>query len=70
MNTPLQLSADGRSVRLCARKTCCPTMTAIDSQTVAITDDEGNTVKMSLEQAKLIGDGINTLQEGKQLLHD
>lgn len=70
MNTPLQITPDGRSVRLCARKTCCPTMTAVDEQTVAITDDEGNTIRMSMEQARLIGDGINTLQEGKQLLHD
>lgn len=70
MNTILQLSADGRSVKLCARKTCCPTITAVDDKTVAITDDEGNVVRMSLEQAKLIGDGVNALQEGKQLLHD
>lgn len=45
-------------------------MTAVDEQTVAITDDEGNTIRMSMEQARLIGDGINSLQEGKQLLHD
>lgn len=70
MNSNLQLNADGRSVRLCARKTCCPTMTKIDPNTVSITDDEGNTVRISVEQARLIGDGVDALQEGKRLFHD
>lgn len=66
----LQVNPDGRSVRLCARKTCCPTMQKVDEKTVQITDDNGNTVIMSIDQARLIGDGVNALQEGKQLLHD
>lgn len=69
-NNLLNLSQDGRSVKLCARKTCCPTMSLVDENTVQITDDDGNTVRMNIEQAKLLGYGVTSLTEGKQLLHD
>lgn len=70
MNDMLKLSPDKKSVTLCARKTCCPVMRLIDNNTVEITDDDGNTVKMSVEQARLLGYGANSLTEGKTLLHE
>lgn len=70
MNNILNFSPDGKSVKLCARKTCCPTMRLVDENTVEITDDNGNTVVMSVEQANLLGHGVSCLTEKKQLLHD
>lgn len=70
MNNMLNLSPDGKRVTLCARKTCCPTMELEEDGTVIITDDDGNTVRMSVEQARLLGYGANSLTEKRQLLHD
>jgi len=37
-----------RTVRLCAVQGCCPEL-SITAMGVTITDDDGNTIKMSLE---------------------
>lgn len=51
-----------RSVILCGTKRgCCPVMTLKDDENIEIKDDYGNTVKMKLEQAKLIGDKLSEL---------
>lgn len=60
MNNNLILNPDG-TVRLCARKTCCPTMKSMNDGTVKITDDNGNSIIIDRSQARLINDGLNLL---------
>lgn len=58
-------------VTLCARRKCCPKAELIGNDRVKIIDDDGHTVTMSIEEAKLLAPGIDLLTEKKkQLLHD
>lgn len=54
------------SVRLCCGGKC-PIVTDIGDGNIEITDDNGNTVVMKREEAKLISDGVRML-EGQQLI--
>lgn len=65
MSNLLKLNPNG-SVTLCARKTCCPVMEDLGNGNVRITDDNGNSIIISREQAKLINDGIMVI-DGKNL---
>lgn len=59
------------SVTLCTRRTCCPTVTLVGNDRVKIVDDDGHSVTMSIEEAKLLVPGIDMLNEKKKvLLHD
>lgn len=58
VNELLKLTKDG-GVVLCGRKTCCPVLRRVDDENITITDDDGNVVKMSVEQAKLIGQALD-----------
>lgn len=49
-------------VVLCGRKTCCPVIEKIDENRVKITDDDGNSVTMDIEQARLIGQALEQLK--------
>ena len=55
-----------KSILLCGGKACCPTLSLWkDKKTVQITDDDGNTVKMDISQAKLIDKALrDILKEG------
>jgi len=51
-----------RSVILCnTSRGCCPVMTVKEDNSVEIKDDYGNTVKMELSQAQLIGEKLGEL---------
>ena len=51
-----------RSVILCnTSRGCCPIMTVKEDNSVEIKDDYGNTVKMELSQAQLIGEKLGEL---------
>lgn len=51
------------TVTLCARRRgCCPTMEDLGDGRVKITDDDGNSVIMKSEQAHLIGQGMQMLE--------
>lgn len=63
-NEFLKLNPNG-TVTMCGRKTCCPTMEEIDSEHVKITDDEGNSIIIRKEQAKLCTDAVKMLDEKK-----
>ena len=56
------------TVRLCCGKKNCPTVTDIGDGMVEIRDDDGNVIKVKKEQAKLISDGVKTLDGEKLLL--
>lgn len=62
MNDMLKLNPNG-SVTLCARKTCCPIMEDLGNGMVRITDDNGNSIIISKEQASLVTPGLNALNE-------
>lgn len=61
MNNLLKTTPTG-GIMLCGRKTCCPVIERVDEETVKITDDDGNSVKMTIEQAKLIGVALEQMQ--------
>lgn len=71
----LVLNPNG-SVTLCAKRTCCPVMTPDpeDSMYVFITDDNGNKIRILKAQAKLMGQGVDVIDESasskKELLFD
>lgn len=51
-----------RSVILCnTARGCCPVMTVKEDNSIEIKDDYGNTVKMELSQAQLIGEKLGEL---------
>jgi len=56
-----------KSILLCGGKACCPTLSLYeDKKTVQITDDDNNTIKMDISQAKLIDKALkDLLKEGK-----
>lgn len=64
------------TVTLCGRPggKCCPTMQIIDENRVKITDDYGNSIVVTKEEAALMGSGVSMLDESttkpKQLLFD
>lgn len=62
MNKVLTLNPNG-TVTLCARKTCCPVMEDMGNGMVRITDDNGNSIIISKEQAELVPAGISALNE-------
>ena len=70
MNEVLKLNPNG-SVTLCARKTCCPIMEDMGNGMVRITDDNGNSIIITKEQASLMTAGVNALNEQNlQLLNE
>ena len=56
-----------KSILLCGGKACCPMLSLYeDKKTVQITDDDNNTIKMDISQAKLIDKALkDLLKEGK-----
>ena len=57
------LKRDGDSVLLCCRRKKCPKITKHGDNHVKITDDDGNTVKITKEQARLIGNALKELEK-------
>lgn len=53
-----------KSIILCnTSRGCCPVMTVKEDNSVEIKDDYGNTVKMNLEQAQMIGSKLEEVLE-------
>lgn len=64
----LKLNPNG-TVTLCGRqKSCCPVVEKLKDGNYKITDDYGNSVIMTEEQAHLINDGLEVLNKGKEEL--
>ena len=57
------LKKDGDSIVLCCRRKKCPKIIKAGKNHVQITDDDGNTVKITVEQAGLIGDALTELNK-------
>lgn len=50
-------------VLLCCGKAKCPVVRLQENEQLTISDDYGNTVKLDVEQAKLINKAIDQLKE-------
>lgn len=50
-------------VVLCCGKAKCPVVNLIDDKQLSITDDDGNKVKMDIDQAKLLTQAIEQLKK-------
>lgn len=59
--TALKRINDG--VLLCCGKAKCPVVRLQENEQLTISDDYGNTVKLDVEQAKLINKAIDQLKE-------
>lgn len=73
-NSILNINPNG-SITLCGRKnSCCPVMTPVDKDVISITDDDGNKITIKKEQARLINQALDVLEENnkpnEQLLFD
>jgi hypothetical protein len=55
------------SVKLCCNGKGCPVVTDIGEGLVEITDDNGNKIVVKKEEARLISDGVKTL-DGENLI--
>lgn len=57
------MSSDNR-VTLCGRKfaPCCPQMYRTADGMVGISDDYGNAIKIPVESARMLADGLDTIQ--------
>ena len=58
-----KLKREGDSILLFCRKKKCPKINKHGENHVRITDDDGNTVKITIEQAELIGDALKHLEK-------
>lgn len=56
------------TVRLCCGKKGCPTIQDLGNGMVRITDDFGKEVEMTKEEARLVSDGVRTLDGEKLIL--
>lgn len=57
------LKITDQGVLLCCGKAKCPVVSLDGDKHVKITDDDGNTVKIEIEQAELLGDALDQLRQ-------
>lgn len=65
----LQTNPNG-SVTLCGRPgkgRCCPVMSSVDENNVRIDDDFGGSITITKDQASLIANGLQTLEESAKI---
>jgi hypothetical protein len=67
MNQDIRI-INSRSVSLCCGKKNCPVVTELADGMIEITDDYGNKIRVKKEEAALISDGVQTIQEQKLIL--
>lgn len=52
-------------VLLCCGKAKCPVVRVVENNQVTITDDDGNTIKVDVDQANLLPQAIEQLKQTK-----
>lgn len=57
------LIAKNQQVMLCRGKACCPVIKKISKEKVLITDDDGNKVVLTSEQALMIPEALDALDK-------
>jgi hypothetical protein len=58
-----ELFQENNQVFLCRGKGCCPNLQKIEEDKVLITDDDGNKMVLSKEQALMIPEAIEKLDD-------
>ena len=58
------LRKESGAVFLCCGKAGCPKIAEDDEGMITIEDDHGNKVKMKLDEAKLLGSAIESIEQG------
>lgn len=59
------------TVTLCGGKICCPKLERLSSGNYKLTDDCGNVIIITAEQARLISNGVDILEnniDGRQII--
>lgn len=56
-----------KKIILCGDKICCPTLEKIGENLYKLTDDDGNSVVITSEQAKLLNNGISLFNSNQSL---
>ena len=59
---------DTNTVQLCCRGKGCPVVTKIDEDTYEVTDDNGNKIRISGAELKLMSDAANRFEGEQQLI--
>ena len=62
----MNMRMNGNAIVLCGGKACCPELVINEVGKVEITDDDGNKVLMDKDQAKLITEAIDQLEDKKE----
>lgn len=61
------IRVNSNTVKLCCNGNGCPTVTDLGNGTVRVVDDDGNAIIVKKEEARLISDGVKTL-DGESLI--
>tara|TARA_B110000858_G_C17383159_1_gene284709 strand:- start:190 stop:411 length:222 start_codon:yes stop_codon:yes gene_type:complete len=64
-NSMSNLKLKGNGILLCCGKDKCPMVTLKDDNKVSITDDDGNTITVDIDQASLLPQAIDKLKNSK-----
>ena len=59
------LRSQNGGILLCCGKAKCPLVKLDEDEQLTITDDNGNTVKLDVDQAKLLTQAIHQLEQEK-----
>ena len=59
-----RLILKNEQVMLCRGKACCPKVKKISEGKVLITDDEGNKIVLTNEQALMLPEALEVLEDG------
>ena len=57
-----------QEVTLCGNKICCPKLKRLPDGRFMLTDNDGNSVILTAEQARLMNNGVQFLEGNDQLL--
>ena len=63
INTGMLIENPDRSITLCGKGKCCPTVKQVDENTYEVTDDDGNTVRVTRAQLALIPDAVKVIDD-------
>jgi hypothetical protein len=66
MKNNYYLREDNGKIFMCCGKAGCPSVESIDNDSVRISDDFGNSVKMKVEEAELIKAAVEKLSQSNE----
>ena len=54
-------------IKLCCNKAKCPVVKLVNNDQITITDDDGNTVLIDIDQGNILPKAIKSLQANREL---